>query len=473
VYVGDKSNPHNYDSRHGDSKNASSCFYSGQDTNEDFYVRADPKGLTLTKQDGNGEGADCKELMLKQGANCGGRLDPKRLMLMKQGGNGGRADPNDLRSSKNYNSNNSSSRTQSYDKLRSFYEHSDKNSSNNMSSSSNSSRTVYGGVRGHSLSSDVYSSSRKDSNPGNSQQYRGGGVGREGERGGGRAVEYNKPLPPSPMPDDDVTTGRYDGLTSSQRRAVPNDYVPSRIVDKMRHSDRDVKNDVRKNVDVREERDDVSKRFDVREERDDVRKSFDVREERDDVSKRFDVREDGDGGGGGEYPQYGEEDLKQCREELTKRLAGERGVGVRGGVGGERGEGSGSSPPPDDGYGTCDSRSSSSTATVASPLSSSLSSLITATPSTTTGDSSTSLNGSQRLPAGNGSGVSESARVQPVSGSGRLVVGRRPILVKRRDLPPVDMRSDYGASLEERLRALTTIEEEDAGLSSSTAALVS
>lgn len=56
-----------------------------------------------------------------------------------------------------------------------------------------------------------------------------------------------------------------------------------------------------------------------------------------------------------------------------------------------------------------------------------------------------------------------------MASGGRLVVARRPMLVKRKDLPPVEIRSDYGASLEERLRALTTIEEEDPSSSGSAA----
>ncbi|KAL8564949.1 hypothetical protein ACOMHN_019852 [Nucella lapillus] len=113
------------------------------------------------------------------------------------------------------------------------------------------------------------------------------------------------------------------------------------------------------------------------------------------------------------------------------------------------------SPPGDDGYGT-DSRSNT-TGSLASPLSSSLSSLMT--------DSSS---GSQR---GGGSGVGGGgggggARAQPVASGGRLVIGKRGMLVKRRDLPPVE-RMDT-VSLEDRLRALTTIQEEDSAASAAT-----
>lgn len=103
----------------------------------------------------------------------------------------------------------------------------------------------------------------------------------------------------------------------------------------------------------------------------------------------------------------------------------------------------------DDGYGT-DSRSNT-TASLSSPLSSSLSSLTT--------DSSSSLNGSQRG-VGNSNGAG-SARAQPVQSSGRLVMAKRGLLVKRRDLPPVERLDSL--TLEDRLRALTTIEEEDCG----------
>ncbi|PVD36830.1 hypothetical protein C0Q70_03820 [Pomacea canaliculata] len=112
-----------------------------------------------------------------------------------------------------------------------------------------------------------------------------------------------------------------------------------------------------------------------------------------------------------------------------------------------------SSPGADEGYGT-DSRSF----TLSSALSSSLSSLTT--------DSSC---GSQRavgsvagLPGMHGyTGV----KPQPVPSSGRLQC-KRGILVKRRDLPPVERIES--ASLEDRLRALTTIVEEESGSSTST-----
>ena len=117
-------------------------------------------------------------------------------------------------------------------------------------------------------------------------------------------------------------------------------------------------------------------------------------------------------------------DLERCRAALAAHL------GAAGSF----------STLADDGYGT-DSRSTT-TASLSSPLSSSLSSLTT---------DSSSLSGGQR---GGGS-----ARAQPVPSGGRLVVGRRALLVKRRELPPVD--TPQGVTLEDRLRALTTIEEED------------
>lgn len=67
-----------------------------------------------------------------------------------------------------------------------------------------------------------------------------------------------------------------------------------------------------------------------------------------------------------------------------------------------------------------------------------------------------------------------SARAQPVQSSGRLVMAKRGMLVKRRDLPPVERVESV--TLEDRLRALTTIEEEDPGSSLApavTSALVS
>ncbi|XP_076472654.1 uncharacterized protein LOC143302049 [Babylonia areolata] len=108
----------------------------------------------------------------------------------------------------------------------------------------------------------------------------------------------------------------------------------------------------------------------------------------------------------------------------------------------------------DEGYGT-DSRSNT-TGSLASPLSLSLSSLTT--------DSSGSLNGSQRGGSAPGGGCG-SARAQPVASSGRLVIGKRGMLVKRRDLPPVE-RADT-VTLEDRLRALTTIQEEDSATAAS------
>nr|KAG5696219.1 hypothetical protein BaRGS_021704 [Batillaria attramentaria] len=114
----------------------------------------------------------------------------------------------------------------------------------------------------------------------------------------------------------------------------------------------------------------------------------------------------------------------------------------------------------DEGYGT-DSRSNT-TASISSPLSSSLSSLTT--------ESCSSLNGSQRgVGGGGGANGLGSARAQPVPSSGRLVMAKRGILVKRRDLPPVERIESV--TLEDRLRALTTIEEEESGAAATNAGL--
>ena len=97
----------------------------------------------------------------------------------------------------------------------------------------------------------------------------------------------------------------------------------------------------------------------------------------------------------------------------------------------------------DEGYST-DSRSFATTTS----LSSSLSSIMT-------DSSGCPSNGWQPR---NGAGAS-GGRGQPVAGQGRLVIARRCMLVKRRDLPAVE--TSQSVSLEERLRALTTIQEED------------
>ncbi|XP_050414525.1 uncharacterized protein LOC126828661 [Patella vulgata] len=99
----------------------------------------------------------------------------------------------------------------------------------------------------------------------------------------------------------------------------------------------------------------------------------------------------------------------------------------------------------DEGYGT-DNRTNTSTS-LSSPLSSSLSSLSTL--------ESTSSQGSiNRLNP-------QMSRTQQNTSSGRPAPNTRPIMPVRRVTKPVDNHDTSGQSLEERLRALTTIEEEE------------
>ncbi|XP_041378360.1 uncharacterized protein LOC121390577 [Gigantopelta aegis] len=107
----------------------------------------------------------------------------------------------------------------------------------------------------------------------------------------------------------------------------------------------------------------------------------------------------------------------------------------------------------DEGYGT-DSRTNT-TASLASPLSSSLSSLLTSESSSSQGSLKKNTSHVMNL----------NSRPQQIQGSGRLVVGNKPAMVAKKKAQPVE-KSDN--SLMERLRALTTIQEEE---SSSSAAV--
>ncbi|ESO82535.1 hypothetical protein LOTGIDRAFT_236927 [Lottia gigantea] len=103
----------------------------------------------------------------------------------------------------------------------------------------------------------------------------------------------------------------------------------------------------------------------------------------------------------------------------------------------------------DEGYGT-DNRTNTS-ASFSSPLSSSLSSLSTS--------ESTSSNGS--LPRQQ---TTQMSKTPQITSNGRVTVNNRPIMPVRKVTQNVD-RQENSQSLEERLRALTTIEEEDSNQS--------
>ena len=103
----------------------------------------------------------------------------------------------------------------------------------------------------------------------------------------------------------------------------------------------------------------------------------------------------------------------------------------------------------DEGYGT-DSRTNT-TASLASPLSSSLSSLLTSESSSSQGS----------LKKTTSHVMNSNSKSQQIQGSGRLVVGNKPTMVAKKKAQPVE-KSDN--SLMERLRALTTIQEEESSV---------
>ncbi|XP_046571497.1 uncharacterized protein LOC124279704 [Haliotis rubra] len=96
----------------------------------------------------------------------------------------------------------------------------------------------------------------------------------------------------------------------------------------------------------------------------------------------------------------------------------------------------------DEGYGT-DSRTNT-TASLSSPLSSSLSSLLTSESSSSQGSMQKNLN--------------VNARSQQIPSNGRIVVGTRQNIIAKKKSQPVEKQDN---SLMEKLRALTTIQEEE------------